>query len=353
MMRIKNKWRELTSSSSIFGLTRISSTKNLFIKIFWVLSSFSFLSLGLYLTFNTIQSFLEYPVITNIQRTQTMPVIFPAIVICGENLSLIDIAFDSNTFQNKFLDTSDFEEFSDLYYSWTCIRFNGYRNESVELKTVNGTDFDENALSIYISEVSGSRFFAFVTPNTLNAFNSRSQISLSAGKQHNLHVTKSIEKKLPKPYNRCLNESESYHKGDCLEQCVERKVTDKYNCSFGGYYQNRNFERCIDLDVFYLDLDEFPAFKADCQSECVDGCYTLTYLFTLSEDTPIDISTLSLTVVFSDLTYNEITQIPKMTVFDLIGSIGGTLGVFIGFQIMSLMEIFQFFFDIFFILIGK
>lgn len=57
-------------------------------------------------------------------------------------------------------------------------------------------------------------------------------------------------------------------------------------------------------------------------------------------------------VIFADFRYEEITQIPKMNVYDLVGSVGGTLGVFIGFQILSLLEILEFLLHVLIILLN-
>ena len=56
--------------------------------------------------------------------------------------------------------------------------------------------------------------------------------------------------------------------------------------------------------------------------------------------------------IFADFRYEEITQIPKMNVYDLVGSVGGTLGVFIGFQILSLLEILEFLLHVLIILLN-
>lgn len=42
---------------------------------------------------------------------------------------------------------------------------------------------------------------------------------------------------------------------------------------------------------------------------------------------------------YEDLSYTEITQIPKMSVTNLISDIGGTFGLFLGLSLLSLVEI--------------
>ena len=44
---------------------------------------------------------------------------------------------------------------------------------------------------------------------------------------------------------------------------------------------------------------------------------------------------------FSDLKYTLITQKPKIELFGFISNIGGTLGLFIGFSFISVLELFE------------
>ena len=60
---------------------------------------------------------------------------------------------------------------------------------------------------------------------------------------------------------------------------------------------------------------------------------------------------INFSAFFSDFSYLEITQIPKMTAFSLIASIGGSLALFIGIRFLSLVEILEFFIDVFYALV--
>ena len=56
---------------------------------------------------------------------------------------------------------------------------------------------------------------------------------------------------------------------------------------------------------------------------------------------------------FRSLQYTLITQQPKMLTFDLISSIGGILGLFIGVSFVSLFEITEILMQITFLLFSK
>lgn len=332
-------------------MTRIYSTKNTIFKITWILASLVFLSLGLYLTYNSIKDYVEYHVITNTRRVLELPVIFPAVTLCGQNLTLSDINFNASFFRTSQLSPTDFEEMSDVEIFvtspliHTCIRFNGYRNDSVKLKTVTSTDFETNSLYLYFKHVTGE-IVTFVTSNDLNSYSTISPVGLFPGKLQNLYVSLTIDKRLPEPFNRCLNESESYHKENCVEQCIQTQISASYNCTLTGYYQDKKLDICSDKSYYNKA-------NLECEAECKEGCVSKSYFVTTTEDLPVNNSSLQVWVLFSNLKFTEITQIPKMTLFDLIGSIGGTLGVFVGFQILSIIEIFEFIFDIFLVLVKK
>ena len=50
---------------------------------------------------------------------------------------------------------------------------------------------------------------------------------------------------------------------------------------------------------------------------------------------------LELNVYFKSFNYSEKTEIPKIADSDLIGTIGGTMGLFLGMSLMSLIEIIE------------
>ena len=64
-------------------------------------------------------------------------------------------------------------------------------------------------------------------------------------------------------------------------------------------------------------------------------------------------SVLSVTIYYEDNTYTEITQVAKTGITDLISSMGGLLGLFIGISFLSFGEIIEIIFEVIFILIEK
>ena len=58
-----------------------------------------------------------------------------------------------------------------------------------------------------------------------------------------------------------------------------------------------------------------------------------------------------LNIYYTNLQHIRITQAPKITLIDLISNLGGTIGIFLGFSIFSLIEVMEIFVQIIFILI--
>ena len=50
--------------------------------------------------------------------------------------------------------------------------------------------------------------------------------------------------------------------------------------------------------------------------------------------------------MLGDFSSLEITQIPKFTSFNLVSTIGGTLGIFVGIRFLSIVEVVELFMDI-------
>ena len=79
-------------------------------------------------------------------------------------------------------------------------------------------------------------------------------------------------------------------------------------------------------------------------------------LFPKKDQTPINEikeSLLTVYIFFEDMEYTFISQHAKTELWDLISSIGGLFGLFLGFSFLSLMDIFQILLEISFILFEK
>ncbi len=61
----------------------------------------------------------------------------------------------------------------------------------------------------------------------------------------------------------------------------------------------------------------------------------------------------SINIYYSSLKYTYISESPQTTVFGLLSSLGGSLGMFLGFSVFSLLEFFEIVFELIWNLIYK
>jgi amiloride-sensitive sodium channel subunit alpha len=145
---------------------------------------------------------------------------------------------------------------------------------------------------------------------------------------------------------------------------------------------------CLNKTELYcineIELDFADSYSQKCFSKCPLECETVTYDYSVSNldfpsrkfyETIINDKTfykilsntlgtnatynlyqenfLSLNVYLSNNKYTQITEIPKISLIDLISSIGGSIGIFLGLSIFSLIEVLELFFQVIIITIFK
>ena len=230
-------------------------------------------------------------------------------------------------------------------------------------------------------------------------------IRISSGKSTNLLVKRVVSIKLGYPFNDCLPDvsradafdsvffrhiltqtNSSYRQKDCFDLCQASYLINKCNNSIPldtvktlySIYTS-NLTDCFDYywaDFFKQDINEFclPFCPLECQTISYDISMTFSefpnpeYAKVLMQNPKIiskyppnhnityeelKQSVLSVTIYYEDNTYTEITQVAKTGITDLISSMGGLLGLFIGISFLSFGEIIEIIFEVIFILIEK
>jgi len=192
--------------------------------------------------------------------------------------------------------------------------------------------------------------------------------------------------KLDSPFNDCYknvsnslsnktlinfiqNKNRTYTQNECFDLCVNLVFNETNDCDATLTYDLEvTIETIINSQTRLQDkkaciqkfMDEFN--KLDiCNNYCPLECDSYTYDITESVQPILGSGDLSLNfsypefltfknftntffsvnVYFEDLVYTLITQQAKYEVFDLVSSIGGIIGLFIGFSFISLLEIFE------------
>lgn len=67
--------------------------------------------------------------------------------------------------------------------------------------------------------------------------------------------------------------------------------------------------------------------------------------YNMTNSTEVAQRTLELYVYFENMKYMEISEKPSMTLNGLISNIGGTIGLFLGMSVMSLIEVLELIFS--------
>ena len=383
------------TSTSAHGIARIAKTDNPWLRLAWTVMVIASVSFGLNNIFKTVTDYYQYDPITNIKTIAIKNFTFPTITICTKRIftkeyfvngSLVKkeitfefsikdfIDFSKSHFDGVPLNVSHLEYFDIPHRYGSCVRFNGLKmNETLTIKS--SSEVLEVVFNINVS-VSTSKFiqnrnsyFFYVKDYHFNSFVNTEKFRAKVGRSYFININKAyIEKKLGEPYNNCLKSLEkTYHQENCIDKCINRKIKNTYNCSIPGYYMVNDVEICQrpkefnnvyeyandrytyfnNMDSIYGDYLEKLSieFLEQCEVSCPKECESSKF-GVQSQISTIDLGSSELYLSISDFSTLDITQIPKMSSFDLLSSIGGTLGLCIGISLLSFVEIFEFLFDV-------
>jgi hypothetical protein len=218
-------------------------------------------------------------------------------------------------------------------------------------------------------------------------------IILKPGSSTNIAIEKTFNSYTPYPYSECqdlssfkfdriyydafLDSSLAYARSTCLDLCLRQQIISKCNCSYLEFIQIQNSTPC--LSILELKCAESIYFSKDGNNECLDycplECDSQQYSFTISSSgyptanyahflqtknitfeptlTQLKTGTLRLSIYFDNNKYTLITQSPLLKVYDVFSISGGLLSLFVGFSVLSLVQIFDFFFEIFMIILER
>ena len=385
------------STISVHGIARIVKTDNVVVMAVWSIMIAGSVSFGLYNISRSINDFSKYDVITNVKRTESETATFPAITICTKyyyryqrrfntNTSEYHFLFDKSldffvraaefTTEKKYVNRNLIRKFNIPKSFGNCVRFNGWENRTLEIV--------ETYTDIFKIDVRGSypinneiyqitdKLDVYISDNYLNSYLYFEPLKLeSKNKDHVLSIIKAeIESRLGEPYNNCTQAQDiTYRQMNCIEECINKEIKNKYNCSIPSYYTIAGLQTCggqlkdrstsqsehtRDKFDFYENHMNYVVnltneFYYICEKICPLECETVRF------DTRVVTSALAsnspaiFSFSMSDFSTLKITQIPKTILFSFISNIGGILGLFIGMSFLSFAEIFEFLINVIFI----
>ena len=107
-------------------------------------------------------------------------------------------------------------------------------------------------------------------------------------------------------------------------------------------------ESCLRKD--YLDClyqQNLNSNVSDCEPYCPLECDSVVFASKIqSFATPSFPNQISLTIFYEEMSYTDYYEVPKTTVFDLVSTFGGVFGLFLGFSLLSFVEIVTLIFNI-------
>ncbi len=362
---------EIVLSSSIHGIPNILRKKQLAYKLLWIFSTFISTIICVWFLYDTIiVKYLSYSVVTKIETIYEQPTIFPTISICttksdyfrnndlNKTFKYCWFSYDTKCFTSP---EKYFNGYEDSEFGY-CYRFNSGKNmtgHSIPIlnSTVGGQD-DSLLLATLPMDFVIWIHNSLRPPKREYHYNYQGDVNFATRSSYtHFIIEKTIEKKLGKPYNPCLddlskfksnktlinhiqNENGTYTQMYCLELCfdliyIESNSCNCLNVSIGNVWQN-----CYGTkgEIKNLTSNCTMNFKKDfyskkilevCSKYCPQECQQETYSVSVKSLVNI-IPETRMFFYFKSLSYTSITQEPVMNVNDVVAEVGGILGLFLG-----------------------
>ena len=144
----------------------------------------------------------------------------------------------------------------------------------------------------------------------------------------------------------------SYTQRDCLNVCAQLYIAAECNCTLatldfsGNTWCTSTSDNSCAITFYRLNFTTGNFIKENCMSRCPLECSrsVLTATMSLYKTSSTTSNDIAEVVVYYDrLAYTVVNEVPKITLENLIGSIGGNLHIFLGMSMMSLVELIELF----------
>lgn len=341
MSKIKAASRSFAQYTTISGFSRIWLSDVKPMRFIWLLVLITFTGLVIYSIFTKYIDYLEYDVISITRSLQVANATFPAITLC----SLGALTFTGCFFEDSEECITQFEFFYVLDETSTGTS-NCYRFNSPTSPGLNGIKFGTRlSVNVRVASIASLIYF-YAADNYVNSFDTQIPVYANPGLKYDIFISRLVDIKLPEPYNPCLTmQDESYRQKNCIDSCIHKNLHSQLNCTMPGFYMLPSLTLCSNPKAKKAIYE--PACFGACKSkECKATKYEVAVY---SSDLP-QFSASTSKAIWLDFKYRldslEITQIPKTTLADMLASLGGMLGIFLGSSLMSIVEILEYFIEV-------
>jgi hypothetical protein len=389
--KITQKSKEIVMASTCHGLPNVLRTNRIFFKIMWSCLFIISTLIGINTVIGTINRYLNYEIVTNIDVITEIPTDFPAITIINlrnrkSNISLSEIMTICN-FNLEECDANDFEMIVDNH-SFVSYRFK--RKKSYTAGMQYGLQLLINLENITCNNCYLEGLRLIVHNHTADpgyySGGTKSGFILSPGFNHEIVVKRTFSSKLGLPFNNCIKNVTSlesydsdlyryilestkyqYTQKDCFDYCMGSELNKHFNKTnkidhWLNIYKTYAFDGFWDFYSNFVGGENKKVCTPLCPLECDSIKYDTSISFTkFSENEFLSLfelngtvnNLISIDIYYENLEYTRISQLPKMDFFDMISNIGGDLGLFIGISFLSFAEIIEIFGEILIILFEK
>jgi len=404
--KLRKSLKRLGLTAQVHGIPKIFNSKRFVFKLMWLFCFIGSKITCLIFLANTVNEYLQYLPVTNIDLIKENPMQFPTVTLCDTSVSVKNYSIQEKIIDCKFNNencSSDLTMFYDDWMDRWCIQFNGSKYKSSRSGLLYGfrlrlfaSQFKEPKKKLNAAELDINGFYVFIH-NKSNLPTRDDLLVTSVGTETYFGLRKFIDEKKTEPYNNCINNLDTYHSFDSKlfkefsknnleyrqKDCLDYAITSMYlNCSdslTNGFNiclsKINNSKELFDRYFSFYERKIFKRYLAYCPVECKTIKYTITsshavypsyeeYLNLLDKEilmnnfekknkTSIEElreSVASVYIFFEDLEYTFISQQAKIELWNFISNIGGVLSLFLGFSFLSLIDIVQIGLEIVFVL---
>lgn len=359
---------EFRAFFSINGYSEVLNTNSLFKKVFWLVCLATLFITCANLVKINYNEFKEYSVLTQLKVKETKTMTFPAVTIClrenrygdlsliktsSRDLNLSDVMYGCY-FESKAAKCSsdDFEKiqipnarYGDYY---DCFKFNGGKNarghETPIRSAVKFGKYSGLTVSMNISEYTIMLFY--IGDNHVQPIFSELTHFVQSGKKFYLGIQKTVDTKLPEPYNSCQKDINS-GTSELVKKVLDQNITyRKINC-YDLCLQEYSFNHNISIEEAFDELK----YEEHCSGSCPVDCVSTIFDHVHSGISLVDqnLSTvLQANFHFFANKYTELVQTVKTSETDMISNAGGVLGLFLELSFLSAYRFIIYLYDIFF-----
>ena len=425
----QNKLTDLIFSITSHGIHNIVRSKNLIIKMTWLIF-LCFLTAGCFTSiFKSVKNYLAHEVVTQTTIRDQFPPEFPTITICNRN--------SFATLEAKMLYENTMDEFKNMTYKdrirylfFYAHKYSDTVKQSLGLKlkefiyecTFNGykCDYDNDFVWHYdyhlgncfvfnsgknftghkkkakvvhkIGKYNGLQIKVFTGSSVIQSENMGIHINIHnssvipfnyegfeipSGLETNIEVNRVFIYKQEYPYSDCMSNIDGfgsylskatlasgnqYRQVDCLYNCLQELIIKRLGCFIPSKNVLNGTVPCLVsvLDKSYQIYMEYLSsyMNNHCMPSCPLECDSFRYQplishanFIIPENSNlsecnIEImkSNLTLNIFYSSFSYTTIKEVIQTQFIDLVASIGGNLGLFMGASFLSFAEMIEFIF---------